>query len=149
MENLNKHKLSVLYVDCNIFNTEPVKKEIEYEDKKITVFYIKHGVQASSVIGINPKIDLIFEDSHDTGIGHFSIDSLIAIGELNGEHYKIDIDSIKHINTPRKISEEKAEFLNGLVERIKQLCKEDEDIITITSLKSISTLYTNSMNHHI
>jgi len=146
MENLNKHKLNVLYIDRNIINIEPIRKEIEYEDKRITIFYIKHGVQVPSVINVNPRIDLIFEDSHDTGIGQFSIDSLIAVGELTGEHYKIDIDSIKHINTPRKISEEKTEFLEGLVERIKKLCKEDEDIMTTSSPKSTSTHYTSSMD---
>ena len=149
MKNLDKHKLRVLYIDRSIVNTEPVEKELEYGDKKITVFYIKHGVQASSVIGTNPRIDLIFEDSHDTGIGQFSIDSLIAVGELTGEHYKIDIDSIKHINAERKISDKKEEFLEGLVERIKKVCKEDEDIITIVSMKSISTHYTSSTDHHI
>ena len=149
MENMNKHKLNVLYIDRSIVNIEPVKKELEYEDKKITVFYIKHGVQAPTVISANPIIDLIFEDSHDTGIGQFSIDSLIAAGELTGEHYKIDIDSIKHINAKRKISEKKVEFLDGLVERIKRLCKEDEDIITIYSSKSISTHYTSSTDHRI
>lgn len=165
----NKSKLNIIYIDCGIANPEPVQKIINYNSpkfgkKKINVAYINHGSVAYSLFGEAKKaknkngiiitkrynIDGIFEDTHETLIGLDSLDTLKSVFGFKGNRYPVFLENGKHIKKEDESDDNEREFLNDLVEIIKQTCREDKDIILTTNPHvSKYTPYKNSQHPRI
>jgi len=130
-----KNEINALYVDHTSRNADPFKLKIEYEDNRINVFCIGHGVFANRVFR-DRKLNLIIEDDHDTGQGKYIIKTLIEQYAFTGyqktidlgnsqqsEHRTLDYYCKGKLRKITKRREEQAKFTRGLINKVIEECK--------------------------